>query len=120
MPAPKILPWLACKAGIPVERAHAIWRGVVKDANEIYPNQGELSVRYAYMARKLRQRIAAEGCHRSTRPQGSFGLFPAQALILFECQCRLFRHMYLSWAQALKAAARACRCRVASDSLRGS
>lgn len=105
--APKILPWLARKAGVPLERAQAVWRGVVQDANEIYPNKRERSACHAYVARELRRRIAAEGRHRSPQPEGDFGVFPAQALIVFECQCRVFRHLCLSWAHALKAAARA-------------
>lgn len=107
IPAPKILPWLARKAGIPLERAQAIWRGVVTSASEIYPNRREQSACYAYMARELRRRTTAEGRDRSTRPGGDFGILPAQALIVFQCQCRVFRHLCLSWAQTFKAAARA-------------
>ncbi|MBW7860526.1 MAG: hypothetical protein H3C33_05445 [Rhodocyclaceae bacterium] len=34
MKTPKLLPWYACKAGIPIERANALWRKAVREATE--------------------------------------------------------------------------------------
>lgn len=34
MKAPKLLPWYARKAGVPIERAHVLWRKAVREATD--------------------------------------------------------------------------------------
>jgi len=66
---PKILPWLAKKAGIPVERAEALWVEALGDATR--KSARVESPEYWRVAEaRLLERIAAESLARRAAPFG--------------------------------------------------
>ena len=61
--APKLLPWLAKRAGLSQQRATRIWSGVVADAKARFSDQARAE-RMAFLAEELRGRIAGAICRR--------------------------------------------------------
>jgi hypothetical protein len=69
---PKILPWLARKAGIPVELAEALWRQATQEAGHRHARGS--SAYWKMSTDGLLEKIAAESVTRRNAPFG-FGIW---------------------------------------------
>ena len=104
---PKILPWLAAKAGVPFAEAREIWRSV---AGENSGEDAEGADGAWRVVRELRRQLRARGRERRRVAEHATEvawMFPAPLLQTWaECQTQMVLSVWLAWAQATRSVQR--------------
>lgn len=104
---PKILPWLAKKAGVPFPEAREIWRDVASEADAQGTEGADVAGR---IVRELRRKLREKGRqyrrvgNRENAGQADW-MFPTSYMQTWaECQARIFLNLWLAWARATRPA----------------
>lgn len=97
---PKMLPWLARQAGVPVPVARAMWEEVVRESGTAAHGKttGDVESR---QVQRLRKRLEAW-----LNPQRGGGwILPLPLYRTWvDCQTRIFRSAWLAWARVVRMA----------------
>ena len=106
---PKILPWLARKAGVPFPEAREIWRSIANQGEaERSDGPGDVAWRQIRELRRQLKERGRQGEFRSTeRPSELDWMFPLPLFQTWaECQARIVLNGWLRWARATRSAHR--------------
>lgn len=116
---PKILPWLARKAGVPVPEAREIWQSIASQSDVARGDDaGDIAWR---QVRELRRQLRERGRHReagdAVRASQLDWMFPLPVFQAWtECQARIVLNAWLAWTRAARPAHRPPSCRAAVGS----
>jgi hypothetical protein len=103
---PKILPWLARKAGVPFPEAREIWRSIATRCDAEGSTRGDDARR---QMRELHRQLKERGCHAGSAGAASNldWMYPVPLLQTWaECQTRIVLNTWLAWAEATRSARR--------------
>jgi hypothetical protein len=79
MRPPKILPWLARQASLPLDQAEAIWRASLADSHIDAAHGPVKSAQWEQLIALVRSRITGLQCHRDAPPPHGYQLAPQDA-----------------------------------------
>lgn len=106
---PKMLPWLAKRAGVPLPVARAIWQDVAKESEATKKPVGDLAWR---QVRELRRQLRAWAKAGPTPQRRTTWVFPVPVYRAWaDCQTRFLRSTWLAWAGAAHTTSRLSRVR---------
>ncbi len=101
---PKMLPWLARKAGVPLPVARAIWKDVATkvETENREKNAGDAVWR---QVREFRRQLKGWAKVRPTRQVGASWVFPVPVYQAWaDCHRRVLRSTWLAWSRATRTA----------------
>ena len=110
---PKILPWLARKAGVPFPEAREIWRNIAsQSAAERGNDAGDIAWRQIReLRRQLKERGRQGQAGATERASELDWMFPLPFFQTWaECQARILLNAWLAWARATRSAHRSLSC----------
>ena len=108
---PKMLPWLAKKAGVPLPVAKAVWQEVVKNSHTDpgTPSSGDAAWR---QIRTFRHQLDTLANARRDAQKGAGWVLPVPVYRAWaDCQTRLLHSTWLAWARATSTTCRLSRPR---------
>ena len=108
---PKMLSWLAKKAGVPLPVAKAIWQEVVKNSqtDPATLSSGDAAWR---QVRAFRHQLDAWAKGRRDPQKGAGWVLPVPVYRAWtDCQTRVLRSTWLAWARATRTTYRLPRLR---------
>ena len=107
---PKILPWLARKAGVPFPEAREIWRGIASQGHpERRAEAGDIAWQQIRDLRRQLKERGRQGTSESDAPTSELDwMFPLPLFQTWaECQARIVLISWLAWARSTRSARRA-------------